>query len=497
MNKNALYLLTVILAVLCVGCGFSDRQHRAEDIRNSAREKLAQGKTYLLEDGLTEALSYYAEAADTSNLIEMNRLAAIQMIWKGEQDSAAICLHRALDLAKENSSPAVSDIYLELADLYSRPLSVKDYAKAIDYAHKAEEADSGAEHKAGILHDIGVYYAFLAEEDSATSYLEKALALTPSNSSAYTQLALNYAGLPEPDFDKSIAYLDQIRTESLGKLITKGFLYLNRGMVDSASVYARMSQKLYDAGADKYSVNTYNSLRLLRNCVSYAADGRVFPGEGTVINDSIGERMALYRMIESESAEHEAALEIELLESESKAQRVIIVALLVVLIGGAGVGFMFWRNKRKYIKLHEEFDRLKQNQIMIEADDSNQDNSRPFHIIARRAEMSVDRFRQTGAPELIQKGEIDYNDSNAFLSVKDRTAVRQALLDCFADFIIDLKMDAGRLTMDDIITVLLSVLRVSNSGVAASLGVSVGAVRTRKTRLKGKLSPEMAKLVFG
>ena len=59
------------------------------------------------------------------------------------------------------------------------------------------------------------------------------------------------------------------------------------------------------------------------------------------------------------------------------------------------------------------------------------------------------------------------------------------------------KMDAGKLSMDDILTSLLSVMHASNAAIAACLGVSAGAVRSRKTRLKGKLSDEMYKFVFG
>ena len=134
---------------------------------------------------------------------------------------------------------------------------------------------------------------------------------------------------------------------------------------------------------------------------------------------------------------------------------------------------------------------------MIEADENAYENSSSFEIIVKRAEISVSRFRGTGIFDLIQRGEIAYNDSETYLSVKDRAKVRQTLLDCFADFIVDIKMDAGKLSIDDILTSLLSVMHVSNTAIAACLGVSVGAVRSRKTRLKGKLSDEMAKFIFG
>lgn len=236
---------------------------------------------------------------------------------------------------------------------------------------------------------------------------------------------------------------------------------------------------------------------MLSNCVSYAITGKVYPGEGTEINDSINARIALDHKIKTEIAENNASLEIELLASETRVQRAWIIVLVVILAGAVVSGLIFWRSKSKYIRLHKEFDLLRQKQILIEADDIASGNSGSFEIIVKRAEISVNRFRETGIFDLIQRGEIAYNDDETYLSIKDRATVRQALLDCFADFIIDIKMDAGKLSMDDILTSLLSVMHASNAAIAACLGVSAGAVRSRKTRLKGKLSDEMYKFVFG
>lgn len=497
MIRQQYYIIIAILGCLLLSCDSGYRNSDADRVRALATERLREGKTYLLVPGMDDAISYYADANDTIHLIEMYRLASMKMRWKDEQDSAEICLLKALDLATVNTTPSICDIYLELADLYSHPLSKKDYRRAIEYAAKAYETDSETKHRAGILHDIGIYHAFLNEIDSAAVFLERALALTPVDSPEYTQLALNYANLPAPDFDKSIRYLDTIESVSLGKLITKGFLYLNHGYPDSAAKYVRYAGDLYYSSPDRYSINTYNNLRILSNCVAYAMSGKA-PGEGSEINDSISERIALSRKIAAETEECNTVLEIDLLTSRTITQRVVIVALVVILLGGIVFALIFWRSKRKYIALHKELDLLRRNQIMVEAEKTEPaEETGSFEIIVRRAGICVDRLRETGVLDLIQKGEDACNSSGAYLSIKDRTTVREALLDCFADFIVDIKMDAGKLTMDDIVTALLGVMRVSNAGIAACLGASVGAVRTRKTRLKSKMSPEMAQFVFG
>lgn len=495
--KFLIQALSFTLIVFIAGCDSDDRAFKAEDVRTTALNSLDQGKTYLLLRGIDDAAAHYSQEGDTIHLLEMYQLASIKMLWKGQQDSAAVYLHKAADLSTSRTSPSTCDVYLDLAELYSHPLLKKDYKKAIEYSHRAYRADSLGENRSRLLHDIGIYYAFMNENDSAIVYLDKAVNLTPANSPYYSTFALNYSNLSTADFHKSIKYLDRIEGAHLGKLITKGFLYLNHGQTDSANTYLERAKERYDSAPENYSINTYNSLRMLSNCVSYALTGKVYPGDGTEINDSISARIALDRKIETEIAENNASLEIELLASETRAQRAWIIVLVVILVAAVVSGLIFWRSKSKYIRLHKEFDLLRQKQILIEADENAYENSSSFEIIVKRAEISVSRFRETGIFDLIQRGEIAYNDSETYLSVKDRAKVRQTLLDCFADFIVDIKMDAGKLSIDDILTSLLSVMHVSNTAIAACLGVSVGAVRSRKTRLKGKLSDEMAKFIFG
>lgn len=497
MPKYIISVLYITLTVFFSACNYDSRDFDADKVRTTALNRLHQGKTYLLLEGIDDAIAHYSQAGDTIHLLEMYQLASIKMRWKGQQDSAAEYLHKAVDLTSSQTTPSTCDIYLELAGVYSHPLLKKDYKKAIKYARQAFEADLSGENRSRILHDIGIYYAFMNENDSAIAYFDKAINLTPDNSPHYTTFTLNYSNLPIADFHKSINYLDRIDGVSLGMLITKGYLYLNHGQTDSAYIYLERSKELYDSAPENYSINTYNSLRMLSNCVSYAMTGNVYPGEGTEINDSISARIALDRKIETETAENNANLEMELLASETRAQRAWIIALAIILAAVVVSGLIFLRGKSKYIRLHKELDLLRQKQILIEADDIASGNSGSFEVIVKRAEISVNRFRETGIFDLIQRGEIAYNDSETYLSVKDRAKVRQALLDCFADFIVDIKMDAGKLSLDDILTSLLSVMHASNAAIAACLGVSAGAVRSRKTRLKGKLSDEMVKFVFG
>lgn len=78
---------------------------------------------------------------------------------------------------------------------------------------------------------IHVYHI---KNDSCLSYIEQALELINPDNPAYTGYALNYAATPGANPIKSKQFLSAIKSESLEKHITLGFLYLNNGSLDSA-----------------------------------------------------------------------------------------------------------------------------------------------------------------------------------------------------------------------------------------------------------------------
>lgn len=495
--EKFLIIVTVLLMLLFESGCKSDqsKQSQADYVREKALNRLQHGKTYVLLSGLEDVISFYREKEDTVNLVETLQLAAIKMRWKGEQDSAYMYYNEALKYTTSDSSPSFSEIYLKISNLYAHPTMPKDYQKSLMFAKMALAENLQTEEKAQVLHDIGLFYAFLNKNDSATYYLEKSIDITPAASPKYAQLAFNYANLPKANLSNCITVLDSIKGESLGKLLTKGFLYLNANKLDSTKKYLTESQLLYDRQPERYSINSYNSLRLLANCVSYAESGRVFPGDGTVPNDSISELISLNKRIDEEKSNHNLELQMDLLSAKVRSRMIWLIVVISVFALFVVFALIFWQNKRKYIILRKELDELRKNQIMMEASGKDETSYNSIEFIKKRAEMCVTYFRKTGLMEIIHKGESKYSDAEEYLSLKERTRIRISLLESFSDFIIDIKMDAGKLPMDDIITILLAYMKVSNAGIAAVLGASDGAVRSRKSRLKGKLSQDLCKLI--
>ena len=460
-----------------------------------AKARLKQGKSFLTIDDFDETLKYYEKTGDSVALPELYRLAANRMLWLGRRDSAVLYMNKAVDLCTDSAVPGKSYLYREISNLYATPCVEKDYNKAIEYLRLSLiEAKTPGE-RADALNDIGVCHSFENRNDSAVSYMDRALAEIDPTQEMYATIALNYANMPKADFRKSVAYLNAIRGESLGKLITLGFLYLNNAIPDSAQNYLLESRRMYNANPERYSINTYNNLRLLEQSIHFQKTGVAKPDSGTVTNDSISELSAIQKMISEERENYNNKLQLNLLRQKSHKRLLWIIGLSLVFFMLYAFGGYVWYSNRKYMALKQKLDKVKYDQIVSEAiDDVDAERTRSI-LIRRRLEICIEQFRSLRLQGDIDRMEIEFRKSGNYLPLKQRENVRERLVGCFADFIVDLKMAGAKLSMDDIVTCILSGLKASNAAIAGCLGVTDSAVRTRKSRLRSKLTEEMVALL--
>ncbi len=481
----------LILDDILTRSGLSD-DTKASATLLTAKARLYKGESFLTVEGFDEALNYFEAKRDSVALLDMYQLAATKMRWIGYQDSASIYLDKAINIASETTSPTKSELYVELSNLYAMPSLKKDYAKAMSYAKAAEKTSHSKEERARSLHDIGIFYSFLGHNDSATIYMERALAETDPNNPLFTTYSLNYAGLPSADFSLSVANLNRIKTQSLGKLITLGFLYLNNSQVDSAKYYLDASKSMYDENPGRYSINTFNNLQLLEQSIGLCQRGTIYPYEGTVTNDSISEVTAIQRKISEERRNYNNQLQIQLLQAKSRRQLLLSIGLVIILCLTIGFGVYVWISKRKFLKLKRQLDNVKVEQIVVEAREEESESS--LDLVRRRMNLCIEQFRESKLQANLDKISVYFRNTGNYPSVKERESLQKRLIGCFADFIVDLKMTGVKLNMEDIITCIMSCLRESNTTIAACLGATETAIRTRKSRLRAKLSAEMLDL---
>lgn len=210
------------------------------------RARLLCGKTISQDNFLNNSITYFNEQNDSTNLCEAYQLASFRSRHRLNQDSAVYYLQSALDVVPSNLIGLKAELYTEIAYQLSKPSAKKDYAAAIDNSKQALEYASSATEKARALHDIGILYSYLGQNDSCLLYIEQALELIEPDNPNYIGFALNYSSMPDADFHKSTGILSAIKTQSLGKHITLGFLYLNNGLLDSASMELDKATIIYN-----------------------------------------------------------------------------------------------------------------------------------------------------------------------------------------------------------------------------------------------------------
>lgn len=467
--------------------------------------KLQQNKSFASDGLLDYSVAFYRQSKDSMNLFKAYQLKAYQTTWKGEQDSTAYYLRQAIHIIREQDKDLLYSMYMRMSDIYSEPSVKKNYTQAVSYALQALSCATSEKQKAFAMHQIGVCYSFMGRNDSALYYIERAIeAAPPSKDQAdYTAYVLNYANTSGVEFSKAEKFLQEMPDKnSLGRLITLGYLYLNHREIRKAKYYCGMADSLYDRNPDKYSVNTYNNLRALKACVKYASQEDVSASDGVSRNDSITQATSRHEAQRQETAEDNLLLQEYVHESQISHQKkntFILSTVFIVII----LFFLYdRRNKKRYIHLRKELDRTRIEQIKLQSEIPEEDKDNISlnmeDIWRKRLDICLKNFSQTGWMKKLQQ--LDGSEiypNGTFLPVTERSQLRKALFEEFTDFIIDIKAAGNGINIDDIYLCLFYLLKVSNATISFCMAASESAIRTRKSRLKGKMDSGMYQFVFG
>lgn len=454
-----------------------------------AKAKTRLGKSFLTDDSFDPSIRYLESISDTLGLIDIYQLAAIKKRWLRQRDSAAYYISKAIDIAPDSSYRLKSELYTMLSNLYAFPTLPKDYQAAEKFAKLALNCAHTPEDRARALHDIGLFYSNQDRNDSAIIYMEKALNEVSPDDSNYDQYILNYASLPNADTQRCVSLLNRIKGQHLGKLITLGFLYLNDSRLDSATYYIAESKKLYKSNPSAYSINTFNNLRLLEQSIGLLKTGIVNCDGATVTNDSISLILDAQHKFSNEQRDYNHRLQVQLLESKARKRLIWIISICILFFVTACLGFYVWYSKRRFLKLKQQLDNVKIEQIVKEATEDVDEKETSMNLIRKRLEICIEQFRISKLQQEIDKMELQYRSSGSFPTIKSRETIQKGLISCFADFIVDLKMTGAKLTVDDIVTCIMVSLKETNTAIGACLGTTETAIRTRKTRLRAKLPP--------
>jgi tetratricopeptide (TPR) repeat protein len=466
-----------------------------------ATAKLQQSKAFASDSLLDNSVSYFKQNCDSIELFKAYQLKAYQSMWRGQQDSMFYYLQQSINMIGERNKTQLYSLNMKLADIYCEPSADKDYNKAIVYARKALTYAETEQQKAYALHQIGACYGFINENDSALVYISRAIDFSQQNKgeSNYTTYVLNYANTPGVNYEKAKSYLTELPENSLGRLITLGFLNLNNRHTGIAKYFFDKADSLYSSAPDKYSINTYNSLRILNACVKYTLGEEVSASEGISRNDSISQVISRKEALNSEISSNNLLLQKHIHKSQLRTQRKIVIILSIVFFGII-LFFLYDRNnKKRYIKIRKELDQIRVNQIELQSIDSENDqNSELTKIWKKRADICRDNFIRNGWMKKLQILEGNDKHSNgSFLPPAERDKLRKQLFEEFTDMIIDIKAAGNGVNLDDLTLCLFCLLKINNTTISKCMGASENAIRTRKSRLKEKLDQQMYQFIFG
>ena len=357
-------------------------------------------------------------------------------------------------------------------------------------------------------YQIAVTYLYMECFDEATPRLRALLAdpQVPQRivDEATFQLA-KIACYHTEDYAEAMTYIDRhIASVSDPRRLgpdhsVKGDIYLALGHTDSARHYYTLSLQ---PGRDVYAdCNTYYKLISLSLSEGQTDSVASYVAHHTLLLDSIA-HMQSRAEIERVHADHQLQLHDRALRLRHVRFVLIATTGIVILALVLLVTFVAIDNRRKarYIHLQQQ---LAQNRVEMLAltsmpDDADvppvaPDHERLLALRRQRIDYCIEVFAHT--PWQSRISHIEHNATDE-LTLPDRMALHQALTDSFADVLIDLKSVCPALTATDLQLITLTLLGCSIRTAAICTALSENALRTRKTRLKGKMSEELYKMVF-
>ena len=477
----------------------NDRQ-AADFGRLMASCKLRLGMSIAKDALLNRSLDYYTGQKDTALMVETMQLMAAKAQWRERQDEAANCYVKALTLVPATNKNIRAQLYMSASLAYIQPEMPKDYAKAIAYAYKALAENPSPSYKANAYQILSVCYERIGRKQAAVDYQLKSIFEVydiRNKNEDYNTYVTNYANIEGVDVALCKRLLYGLPRKYDGsRYASLGFLYLNSHRLDSARICLDRAKAYYATRQNVFTVNTRNVLGTLEACLRMA-EGKPVMMSNVVQNDSIrllAERQ--HRMAEEE-ADVRASVQQRLVDERQQRQLLSFAVVTIILVGLIVFFMRDRRMKQRYISMKRQLDQSRVRQI--EQETEHDDAGRPDLSVMwkERVDCSVEAFRGSEWMHRLQMMEGRQGTDHPFMTVNDRKRLREALLENFTDVVFDIKSEGSSLNMDDILLCLLTLLHLSNATISSCLAATDGALRTRKSRLKGKLSAEMSAFVFG
>ena len=279
----------------------------------------------------------------------------------------------------------------------------------------------------------------------------------------------------------------------------KGDVFLALGQTDSARHYFELS---LIPGRDVYAdCNTYYKLMELELAEGRTDSVSAYLARHTLLLDSIA-RMQSCAEVERVRGEHQIAMHDRMLRHRHTRfmllGTIIVVTLALLLV--ALFAAIDNRRKTRYIRLQKQLAQNRAEMLALTAmpDDADSASSEPAPerlLALRRQRIDYCREVFSHTPWRTRISQLEHSSDT--LTLKERTELQQVLIDSFADVMIDFRTQCPALTASDLQLIIFTLSDYSIRTISLCTAISENALRSRKTRLKGKMPEELYLFVFG
>lgn len=288
-------------------------------------------------------------------------------------------------------------------------------------------------------------------------------------------------------------------------------IFIGLGKYDSAHYYLSMCDTVSDI-----TTRTLATLSLYN-----LEKGRGRYKEAVSYNDSF---QILYDSITKKKGKEEIARLINnytiekykrvIAEKQKQETRILIYLFIFVVVACVFVFLTIDRSrKRKYMNLQNSLMKKRREMLRVQEElmnltgegissdelQSEQQYKRDTlkGIEKEKFEYSIQLFQTTPFYKKMQNLENKRSLEEKVFTAKERDTLCDCIYEIFADTMSDLKMHCPELTREDVLYCILYLLQHSNSVIIACTGTNANALKSRKSRLKHKMSEDLYAYVFG
>lgn len=451
---------------------------------------------------LTSALAYYEQRQDTPHLQTAYLLTGYYLYANNELKKADSLMQKALILARlRNDKQRMLAIYEGLISVNLNHNVVFDYAKIKRYMHACMELEKTPQR----IFYYGVMMGF-TNNDSIHYYCPLAIrqAISQKDSLLWNYL-LNYASyltkkkrykealnwLLQSDFSQIPDY--HKKSTYLG--IARAYLFLSQ--IDSAQAWLQRTKTL----PIEKELTTENTRIHMQGIIDYIRYKHVDVTYMFRFNDSI--QVSILNKDKVVIAKNEAKhhLERQNLLLKLKNERIWWGTTFFIILIAGGTLHIDYRRKRSLLRLQQQLEENRsalttlQNQIEEKSETAVPYDRQKIHELRlQKIDLCKKSFAKTAWSKRLAAW--NCNPDQVELTGQENSELTETLTRCFVDVLIDLKQDSPKLNSAELTHTIFLLLGCSNRTISICTFAAESTIRTRKVRIKEKLSKDYQSILF-